>query len=106
MPNPKYNNYTKWFVKDEFGPESYEQHKFERTHMDTGLGGRVSTYDDVIPNEFIDEICFGPNAEWCYDPEELERHVWVDHHDPEQPFVWEDLFYPRAEDMFKRYGRH
>ena len=105
VPNPSYNEYTKYFVKGEHGPESYGQHEFERKHMDTSLGGRVSTYDDVIPNEFIDEICFGPNAEWCYDPDELERHVRVDHSDPEELFVWDDFFYPRAEDMFEKYGR-
>ena len=105
VPNPKYSRHQEYFVKGQYGPSSYEQHEFERKHMDTSLGGRVSTYDDVIPNEFIDEICFGPNAEWCYDPDELERHVMVDHSDPEEPFVWDDFFYPRAKDIFEKYGR-
>lgn len=103
MPNPSYNDYA--IKKDEFGQESYDQHSFERKHTDTALGGRVSTYDSTIPPEFIEEVCFGPNAEWCYDPEELERHIAVDHTNRENPFIWEDFFYPRAQDIFEKYGR-
>lgn len=84
---------------------SYENNDMERKLADVRNGGRAVTYRGEVPNDFIDKICFGPNAEWCYDPEELGRHVKIDRDDPDGPFVWDDFFYPAAKDIFEKYGR-
>lgn len=82
----------------------YEANALNRRLADYRMGGRAAAYDKPIPNEFIDEICFGPHAEWCYDPQELLRHV-EEAPDDEFGYVWGDRFYPRAQDTFDKYGR-
>lgn len=83
----------------------YEANALDRRLADYTRGGRSTTYAAPVPNEFIEEICFGPHAEWCYDPQELLRHVEDERLSDETLHHWEDFFYPRAQDTFDKYGR-
>lgn len=94
--------------KDPDWPYSYEANVENRKTVDVMNGGRSTTYRDVVPNEFIEEVCFGPNAEMCYDPRELQRHIINDAPSP-LPDNWDwnyyEDFYPDYEDVYRKYGR-
>lgn len=104
--NPHYRNAV--VDKDPDWIPSYEANEFNRKVADIRNGGRAVTYRGEVPNDFIDKICFGPNAEMCYDPEILEEHIINEA--PDQPLdLWEwdyyEDFYPEYPDVFEKYGR-
>lgn len=86
----------------------YQANELERNAFDVMNGGRTTTYRAPIPNEFIDEICFGPNGEYCYDPVVLRQHV-IDESPSPLPNMWEwnymEDFYPDYPEVFEKYGR-
>lgn len=104
--NPHYRNTV--VDKDPNWSPSYEANALDRKVADVRNGGRAVTYQAEVPNEFIEKICFGPNAELCYDPRVLEEHTINEA--PGQPQdLWEwnyyESFYPEYPDVFERYGR-
>lgn len=102
--NPHYAD--KWIEKDPDWPYSYEANSAERGVVDVMHGGRSTTYEAPVPNEFIDEICFGPDASMCYDPVELKSHIMNESPDmADDLWEWDYEFYPTYEDMYKKYGR-
>lgn len=100
--NPHYQELN--VVKDPDWSRSYEANEMDRKVADVSRGGRAVTYSEAVPNDFIEEICFGPNAEWCYDPKVLMQHVSNDTFD-DGMWEWDAGFYPRAWDVFNKYGR-
>lgn len=87
---------------------SYDLNYGDRRLYDVMNGGRATTYKRPIPNYFIDEICFGPNGEYCYDPQVLRKHIINDSPSP-LPDSWEwdytEDFYPDYPEIFEKYGR-
>lgn len=86
----------------------YQANENDRKVFDVMNGGRTTTYNAPIPNEFIDEICFGPTGEYCYDPEVLHEHILNESPSP-LPDMWEwdytEDFYPDYLEVFEKYGR-
>lgn len=102
VENPQYRGLK---VNKEY---SYDLNYGDRRLYDVKNGGRVSTYKSPIPNEFIDEICFGPKGEYCYDPKVLQEHI-VNESPDGSPDLWEwnyyEDFYPDYPEIFEKYGR-
>jgi len=106
VENPHYLG--KKVQKDPNWESSYRANEIDRSAFDVMNGGRTTTYNAAIPNEYIDEVCFGPNGEYCYDPEVLRRHVINE--DPVQgDEMWEwdywSDWYPDYPEVFEKYGR-
>lgn len=95
--------------KDPDWPFSYDDNRYDRQMYDVMNGGRTTTYREAVPNEFIDRICFGPNADMCYDRDTLLEHI-INESPDQRPDMWEwdytEEFYPEFPEVFKRYGRH
>lgn len=91
----------------EKGKYGYEANEMDRQAYDVMNGGRTTTYDTAIPNKFIDRICFGPNADMCYDVDTLRKHI-VNESPDNSPDLWEwdymEDFYPEYPEIFKKYG--
>lgn len=104
--NPHYQDMV--VDKDPNWAPSYEANALDRKVADIRNGGRAVTYQVEVPNEFIEKICFGPNAAKCYDPRVLEEHIVNEA--PNQSLdlwewnYWED-FRPEYQDIFEKYGR-
>lgn len=118
----------KWYLENVVRNPKYDDHRIEKQTSDIPMlneafyegnsmarqvtpvynGGRADTFGATIPNEFIRRICFGENAEKCYDPKVLKNFTVNDAplNTPSRVGLWEwgyDID-PTYDDFFEEYG--